>query len=241
MGVGLEYNENLMVGLSESGGGNYYFIESPRTLASMFQKELDEFNSVVAQNASVELSLGEGVRVLDVIGFEHKRESGRVVIQVGDLISGERRELTVELEVPPGSGRIRLASGTLRYDGTIGWFESWPSFTTWIRYTKDFAEIDRNRDGEVQSKADVAISTRVVDKALQALDQGRRADAVREIREAKAAVEASLVSGTGGAASVLQEQRGRLEKFEMQLNDSADAKRAKKSIQFENYRVQKKR
>jgi Ca-activated chloride channel family protein len=241
MGVGLEYNENLMVGLSESGGGNYYFIESPRTLASMFQKELDEFNSVVAQNASVELSLGEGVRVLDVICFEHNRESGRVVIQVGDLISGERRELTVELEVPPGSGRIRLASGTLRYDGTIGWFESWPSFTTWIRYTKDFAEIDRNRDGEVQSKADVAISTRVVDKALQALDQGRRADAVREIREAKAAVEASLVSGTGGAASVLQEQRGRLEKFEMQLNDSADAKRAKKSIQFENYRVQKKR
>jgi len=29
MGVGLDYNENLMMGISESGGGNYYFIEHP--------------------------------------------------------------------------------------------------------------------------------------------------------------------------------------------------------------------
>lgn len=242
MGVGLEYNENLMVGLSESGGGNYYFIESPRTLASMFQKELEGFSSVVAQNVSVELSLADGVRVVDVIGFEHRRESGHVVIQVGDLMSGERRDLTVELEVPPGSGRLKLAKGTLRHDGSSGWFESWPSFTTWIRYTKDFAEIDKNRDGEAQSKADVAISTRRVEKALQALDQGQHSEALREIREAKAAVSASLISNVAGAGvAVLEEQRVRLERFETQLNDSSDSRRAKKSIQFENYKVQKMR
>ncbi len=33
MGVGLEYNENLMVSLANNGGGTYYFIESSRNLA----------------------------------------------------------------------------------------------------------------------------------------------------------------------------------------------------------------
>ena len=42
MGVGLEYNENLMMRLSESGGGNYYFIESPQSLDSIFRQELAE-------------------------------------------------------------------------------------------------------------------------------------------------------------------------------------------------------
>jgi Ca-activated chloride channel family protein len=54
MGVGLEYNENLMMGLAESGGGNYYFVESPGSLASIFRKELEGLGSVAAQNASVE-------------------------------------------------------------------------------------------------------------------------------------------------------------------------------------------
>jgi len=39
MGVGLSFNENLMLGLAEQGGGNYYFIESSRSLASVMGRE----------------------------------------------------------------------------------------------------------------------------------------------------------------------------------------------------------
>jgi len=55
IGVGLDYNENLMVSLAESGGGNYYFVEHPRHLASMFRREFDGLQCLVAQNASIEL------------------------------------------------------------------------------------------------------------------------------------------------------------------------------------------
>jgi len=242
IGVGLQFNENLMLGLSESGGGNYYFIESPRTLASIFQKELDGLSCVVAQNASVELTLADGVRIHDVIGCEHQRESGRVVIPVGDLYAGERRELTVELTVPPGTGRLRLAKGVLHYDGNLGWFESWPSFSASIRYTKDFAEIDKSRDIETQAKVDVALSTRNVEQALRALDEGRQGDAVKEIRAARAALQSSLASFPSGAgSSILVEQESRLQDFDALLKDSTDAKKVKKSIQYENYRVQKRK
>ena len=242
MGVGLDYNENLMVRLSESGGGNYYFIESPQSLASIFRKELKSLSCVVAQNAAIELRLGDGVRLRDVVGCEHRGEGKEVVISIGDVYSNEHRELTVELEIPEGTGTLNVVKGVLKYDGKRGWFESWPSFATSIHYTKDFSEVDRNRDHETQAKADVAVSTRNVEKALRALDEGRHEDAARELKNAQAAVMASpAASSTGAGASLLMEQKGRLDSYQQLLKDSTDDRKAKKSIQFENYKTQKSR
>jgi Ca-activated chloride channel family protein len=180
MGVGLDYNENLMVGLAASGGGNYYFIESPHSLASIFRKEFNLLSCVAAQNASVEMSLGRGVRLLDVIGCEYREEGDRYVVPLGDLYSNDRRELTVELGVPEGTGSLTVARGVLHYEGKLGWLERWPSFAATVRYTDDLVEIDKNRDLETQAKADVAVSTRKVEHAMKALDEGRHEEAADE-------------------------------------------------------------
>jgi Ca-activated chloride channel homolog len=240
MGVGLEYNENLMMRLSESGGGNYYFIESPQTLASIFRKELKSLSCVVAQNASLELRLGKGVHLRDAIGLEHHGDGTEVTIPLGDIYSDERRELTLELEIPEGTGTLDIAKGSLKYDGKRGWFESWPSFSSSIKYTRDLSEVNRNRDHETQAKADVAVSTRNVEKALRALDEGRHDEAAREIKSAQDAIMASpAVGSTGAGGSLLNAQKGKLEQYQQLLKDSTDDRRAKKSIQFENYKTQK--
>ena len=241
MGVGLDYNENLMLGLSRSGGGNYYFIESPNSLASIFRKELRSVSSIAAQNATIELTLADGVHVRDVIGCERGPEGKRITVPVGDLYSGEQRQLTVELEIPEGSGTLQAVRGVLRYEGKHGWFESWPSFTASLHYTRILADIDKNRDNEIQALVDVALSTRSVDRALKALDEGRKDDAVMEMKAAQSAVvlsPAAYSKGAGGA--MLSEQRSRLEAFQNLLRDSVNASKAKKAIQYENYQVQKK-
>jgi Ca-activated chloride channel homolog len=240
MGVGLDYNENLMVRLSESGGGNYYFIEHAQSLASIFRKELKSLSCVAVQNASIQLDLGKGVRLLDAVGMDHRTDGNEVTIQLGDLYSGERREVTLELEIPEGTGSVTIAKGVLKHDGKRGWFESWPSFAASIRYTRDLSEVDRNRDHETQAKADVALSTRSVEKALRALDEGRREDAAKELKSAQSAVLASpAAASTGAGATLLNEQKGRLEQYQQLLKDTTDDRKAKKQIQFENYKVQK--
>jgi len=241
MGVGLDYNENLMMGLSQSGGGNYYFIESPNSLASILGTELRSVTSIVAQNASIELTLADGVRVRDVIGCEQQREAKKITVPVGDLYSGEQRQLTVELEIPEGSGTLQAVKGVLRYEGKHGWFESWPSFTATLHYTRIVAEIDKNRDNEIQALVDVAVSTRSVDKALKALDEGRKDEAARELKAAESAVMLSpAASSKGAGGEMLGDQRARLESFQNLLRDTVDLRKAKKAIQFENYQVQKK-
>ena len=243
MGVGLAYNENLMIGLSESGGGNYYFIESAHGLASIMQKEFQTLSSVLAQNASIELSLGRGVHVGDVIGAEFRTTGDKVIIPVGDLYANERRELTVALQIPEGTGSLVAARGSLRFDRSEERVGRVTPFSVTVQYTTDAAVIEKHRDWDTQAKADIAVSTRTVERALKALDEGREDDAAKELSAARAALQASpAVSQAGaGAASEMRAQESRLESYDSLLKDKNNAARAKKAIQFDNYRNQKKR
>lgn len=239
MGVGLDYNENLMVELSESGGGNYYFIESPAQLASIMHREFHAASSVLAQNAFLELRLGRGVRVLDVIGCERVLDGDVCRIPVGDVYANDTREVTVELSIPEGTGTLTVAGGTLRCGDARD--AARPSFSVQVRYTSDGALIEQQRDLEIQAKADVAVSTRQVERALKAFDEGREDEAMQELTDAAASLANSAAAGVGSARTAeLREQIERLHAYREAM-ESDDARRAKKAIQYENYKVQKKR
>ncbi|MEO8168355.1 MAG: VWA domain-containing protein [bacterium] len=241
MGVGLDYNENLMVGLAESGGGNYYFIESPRSLASIMSKEFNTLSSVVAQNASIELKLGRGVSVLDVIGCDYPQVNGVYTIPVGDLYANESREFTAELRIPEGTGTLVAVTGTLKYETKAARIEVCPSFTATLHYSRDVAVIEKSRDMDIQAKADVAVSTRRVDNALKAFDEGRTEEAQAELKDAQAMLMASPATAASGAgAAAIQEQAARLSSFSKSF-EGDDARKAKKEVQYQNYRVRKKK
>jgi Ca-activated chloride channel family protein len=242
IGVGLEYNENLMVGLSENGGGNYYFLESSSNLASVLRKEFDRLADVMAQNVTIELDLGPGVRLLDAIGYEHSVNGHTVSIPVGDLYGEDSRDVTLELAVPPGTGSLtlahaRLVSRTSSYGIDLGSFESG------IRYEADAASVQRQRDMTEQARADVVVSTRDVHKAMESLDKGDREEANRTLAGAGQALMSSPAAVAPGAAGdAIREQVQRIRGYADTLqSDSKDSRRAKKAIQYDNYQQQKRK
>jgi Ca-activated chloride channel family protein len=240
MGVGLDYNENLMVALSENGGGNYYFIESAHQLASIMRKEFNLLSSVCVRNAVIELSLGRGVHLKDVIGYDWNSDNGKCRVAIGDLYSGEQRDLTVELAVPKGTGSVTLAEGLLRLDSENGSVKDGAKFATRVQYSEDEKTVERSRDLQVQAKADVAVSTRAVTQATKAMDEGKPAEASQILESASKTLQnspAAAVSGAGGA--LMQEQKGRLEDYKDILEKEGDARKAKKEIQYRNYQQQK--
>jgi Ca-activated chloride channel homolog len=242
IGVGLDYNENLMVALSETGGGNYYFLESSRNLASVLRKEFDRLGDVMAQNVTIELELGHGVRLLDAIGYDHSANGRTVSIPVGDLYGEDARDVTLELDVPPGTGSLTLASGKL-IARTSSNGADLGSFESGIRYDADAASVNRQRDLSEQSRADVAVSTRDVHRAMESLDKGDREEATRTLAGAGQSLmssPAAVAPGPAGDAIRLQVQRLRAYADTLQ-SDSKDGRRAKKAIQYENYQQQKQR
>lgn len=238
MGVGLDYNENLMMGLSESGGGNYYFIEHPHSLAAIIRQEFEMASSVVAQNGAIYLNLGDNVHVQDVVGCEFKNENARYIIPIGDLYANETREFTVELSLPPGTGNRIVATGELRYESSTI-IASYPTFSSKVTYTKDYAEVEKNRDISTQAKADIAVSTRKVEQAMQAMDSGDQAAAEMHLNEAKDLMNASpAVSAAGASGESVRSQLGKIESYQKSAKED-DSRKAKKSIQYENYKTRK--
>ncbi len=243
IGVGLDYNENLMLGLVEHGGGNYYFIESPSQLASIFERELRGLASVVAQNAYIELNLGNGVTFSNAIGCGSTRNDDHWVLSVGDLYANDHREMTVELNIPEGSGTKHVATGVLKYDRDDRSGKRFPKFSVEIRYSDITAELEKSRDWDTQAKVDIAVSTKRVERAMEALDAGRDEDAAKELNEARIMLQSSS-SGENSAAMApsVQQQIGQLERYSNDLKDTtADKRKVKKSMQYNNYRTQKKK
>lgn len=238
MGVGLDYNENLMVGLARNGGGNYYFIEHPRSIAHILHREFEALSTTFAQNAFIELRLGKGVRLVDVIGYEWSQNGEGCKIALGDLPSDMTSELTLELQVPSGAGTLRLASGTLLYEDDQS--RNRPSFESTIAYTDRKEVVDKNRDMGAQAKADVAVSTRAVEQAMDMLDSGRDEEAAKVLSEAKEVLRESPAARAAGAGDFIRNQAAQIGSFESILKDSTgDTRRAKKEIQYNNYKTQK--
>jgi Ca-activated chloride channel homolog len=240
IGMGLDYNENLMMALAGQGGGNYYFIERSSDLAAILRNEFDGMGCVVAQNAVVSLDIARGVCVKDVVGGNYTLDGGRLKIAAGDLSAGERREWTVELDIPAGEGSRTVATGSLTFDAVDNVRLHASSFSTSVRYTHDVAEVDRSRDMKVQARADVAVSTRGVERAMKAMDEGKGEVAAAELTAAASALAASPAMNQPGAGNELTSQVSRLRQYEKEMGDkSKDARAVKKSIQFDNYRAQR--
>jgi Ca-activated chloride channel family protein len=241
MGVGLEYNENLMVGLAEHGGGNYYFIETPRPIAHILHREFESLSATLAQNAIIELRLGRGVTLRDIIGYQWTQEGDVCKIAVGDLVSDATNELTLELVAPSGRGSLALASGKLMYESDKLDKSELPTFATTVDYTDKPEVVEEHRDLDIQAKADVAVSTRKVEEAMQMLDEGRADDAAKTLSEAKEVLSASPAASAAGAGGTqLRNQAAQIGSFESMVKDSTgDMRRAKKAIQYDNYRTQK--
>ncbi len=101
LGIGSDYNEDLLEAMARSGDGNYYFIESPGQLAGLFAAELRGLLATVGRNVSLGLEPGPGVEILEVFNELPRNWYGR--LQLPNLLAGSAPvEVTLRLRVPAG-------------------------------------------------------------------------------------------------------------------------------------------
>ena len=116
LGVGDDFDEDLLTALAEQSGGNYYFIDSPDNIPAIFRRELQDLLSVVAQNVRLTVECSDAVSVSKVWNY---RPSGDRTLTIGlpDLVSCDRKLVVLELQVSPlPAGEASLGHVTLTYD-----------------------------------------------------------------------------------------------------------------------------
>ena len=116
-GVGLDFNEDLMLNLAEYGKGNYYYIQSPSQIPDIFNRELNGLLAVSAQNVALIIDVPEGVIVEDVAGYLFTQKDGKTIIDLGDIYSNDHKTIIVKLKPNVDyDGEMKLAEVSLEYD-----------------------------------------------------------------------------------------------------------------------------
>jgi uracil DNA glycosylase len=115
LGFGRGFNEDLLIGMAEASGGNFYFIETPEDASQVFMIEGETLTSIAAQELTVTLTPApeSGVKVREVLNhYPARNVSDGLVVTVGDVYSAEDKLVAVELEIPP-QARVKKEFGLL--------------------------------------------------------------------------------------------------------------------------------
>lgn len=117
LGLGADYNEDLMQAIAENGGGRYYFIENPNQMAEIFRQELDALFTTVALDVNCRFERSDLVRRVEVFGFPSSGSSSKTRIDLEDFYGGETRSLLLRLSLrQPPLGAAMLGTLHLAYD-----------------------------------------------------------------------------------------------------------------------------
>jgi Ca-activated chloride channel family protein len=134
LGFGAHFNEDLLIGMAQAAGGNFYFIQSPDDASEVFKIEVESLVSVAAQNLTVTLEpvAGSGAEFSELLNNyrSEKHDNHQTVITMGDVYQGEDKLLAfaVKLAAPAQQGTLDLFRLAYTYeavtDGTIQTFHS---------------------------------------------------------------------------------------------------------------------
>jgi len=100
LGLGLNYNEDLMVELASRSDGNHVFVEDATQLAAIFNHEFSDVLSVVAQEITITIRCAPGIRPVRLLGLDGEINGQEVVVRLNQLYSEQEKYALLEIAVP---------------------------------------------------------------------------------------------------------------------------------------------
>src|SRR3954462_9224081 len=120
VGLGDDYNEDLMTALAESSNANYYYVKDAEKLPGIFAQELGAARSLVARNIVIRIQAPDGVRLKEIIGQPEIECHDRVAeIKMPELFGSEKRRYLVRCLAEAKTADALEAAAELNY-ATLG-------------------------------------------------------------------------------------------------------------------------
>lgn len=203
LGMGLDYNEDLMTRIADEGGGRYHFIEDAESIPAMLGDELAGLTATVASEVDSVFATLPGTDVTEVYGYTQTVAGSDTTIRVGFLGAGQSREIVVNLRLDPEQmrgwapgERVELGEVEVHYRLVTGATEDGPApmrslaVPATVLVAQDAAQARASERTEVTVRAAEVAAARHIQAASVAVDQGDFAEAQRLLESASTDFEA---------------------------------------------------
>jgi len=185
VGVGTDYNEDLMTSLSQNSDGNTYFVESSRDLPRIFTAELGDVLSVVAKKVNIIIECPNGVKPLNIIGREGRIKGRIVELSLNQLYGSQEKYALIEVEIPGGkSGEKRdIAYVNVSYENPFTQKKETSSGRVYARFSKDKLKVKKSANIAVQKEYYLNLNAISQERAISLSDKGKKNEAVSELKK----------------------------------------------------------
>ena len=180
IGLGTQYNEDLMLALARAADGNHAFASAPTDLVQIFNREFDDVLASCAQMVSIDVELSPGVRAVRALSREGAIEGAHAKFQLNQVYAATEHYVLMEVA-------FDTAAAEEREVGIV--HVSYTAPDTGTRQTLDAPIRARfgGSDAEVIANVDKAVMESVLEQTTR--ERAARAIALRDqgrIEEARA-------------------------------------------------------
>jgi len=188
VGVGTDYNEDLMAQLAQKSDGNTYFVESGFDLPGIFAAELGDVLNVVAKKVKVTISLPGNVEPVNIIGREGRIKDGKIEIYMNQLYGGQEKYALVEVRIPESKSgtRIKIARADVTYENPFSQKIEKSTGISYAKFSNDPRMVAKSTNIDVVRDYQLNLNALVQEKAIELSDQGKKKEAVKELKQSAA-------------------------------------------------------
>src|SRR5689334_18790975 len=233
IGIGADFNEDLLMPMAQSGGGNAWHVVEPDDLQRIFQVELEGLIAQFGHTVSLSLIPADGVRIVDMLNDFDLTETGRY--RLPNLQAGSPLDIVVQLRVGSEDVGTQMRLLDLRLGFTPQ--EAKNAEVLKQAYTVEFAtgaEVDRSEMNEEVIKAvQLLMNARARNEAMKRMDRGDYDGAQAIIGSAHAQTQA--LSASCAPAAALREEMASLQATATSLKDRLNDKMSRKKLAYAAY------
>lgn len=203
LGVGEDFNENLMQGVADQGGGFSGFLNSSQ-LAEVFTRELEQATRTVARSVELRLTLPSQVTNAEVMGTNAYREGNTVRVPLYDMAGGQSARLTVKLtlDMQAAEHPVELLDAKVSYVDVEQDRPAEARVALSARATDDTQLVRANLDKDVRVHAVRALGSQQLRAAAEEMKKGNRTAALGFLGNARKLFGTSASALAGELADV---------------------------------------
>jgi Ca-activated chloride channel family protein len=240
VGVGTDYNEDLMARLSQNSDGNIYFVENSGALPGIFNAELGNVLSVVARDVRVIIKVPEDVVPVSIIGREGRIMGHSVEFSMNQLYGNQEKFALVEMKIPKNkSGKdlgkeLEIARATVYYENPVTKTKERTEAVGRVSFSQDEKKVKKSTNVAVVRDYQLNLNALAQEKAINEADKGKKKEAVETLKSS-----AAQLKSVGSAISdekLLKEAEALEQKADL-IEKEGMSKKSRKVLRTESYQM----
>ena len=245
IGLGLDYNEDLMQRLAAASDGNHAFVESPRQLTGIFDKEFGDALSIAAQDVTIVIECRAGFKPTRVLGREADISGSTIRLKLNQLQSDNERYVVIEMETPSGAkaGEADVADVKVEYLDLDKGARSETQANVRARLSDDEKDVEGSINKGVLAQVTAQIATEQSERAVELRDKGDISGARKLLQDNAAYIKRSRETFSAGAAaapaasvSTLSELEAKNEEASKYL-DGEEWNKTRKAMRYDQHKA----